>query len=564
MPVQLNCNEDGEMLNFERFLTLHGLRSWLGFLFLSLALFWTSAVRAQSEAPETVGPNDETITAPIVVDGTLVMMVRGVSAYPAAERASIIRKHIVELARDKSFSVNDLKVDTGDEMSISDAGDERLMGVFDADAEVERLDRKTLTEVVKGKIADVITQYREDRSSRVLVQHTAYALGLTAVFALLFWGLLRMFQGLNAWAVRHVHKSVKDLASKSHHLIQAEQLWTLVAGLLNTAKVLALLVLTYSYLNSALGLFPWTRPAALVLFDLILNPIKSLWHGFVTSLPDLMFLVILYLIMRYILKLERMFFTQVSRRRIKLQNFDPDWAMPTFKIVRFLTIAFAIVIAYPYIPGSDSLAFKGVSVFIGVIFSFGSSSFIANVLAGLAMTYRGAFKEGDRVRIGEVFGDVKEIKLMTTRIQTIKNESVMIPNSNILNTNVTNYTVMAREPGLLLHTTVGIGYDTPWRQVEAMLLMAAERTEGLQKKPRPFVLQTLMGDYAVNYEINAFCIAANEMLAIKTELHRNIQDVFNEHGVQIMSPAYVADPASPKIVPPEDWYVKPASKPAEK
>jgi len=284
----------------------------------------------------------------------------------------------------------------------------------------------------------------------------------------------------------------------------------------------------------------------------------------VTSLPDLMFLVILYLIVRYILKLERMFFTQVSRRRIKLQNFDPDWAMPTFKIVRFLTIAFAVVIAYPYIPGSDSLAFKGVSVFIGVIFSFGSSSFIANVLAGLAMTYRGAFKEGDRVKIDDVLGDVEDIKLMTTRIRTLKNESVVIPNSNILNTNVTNYTVMARDPGLLLHTTVGIGYDTPWRQVEAMLLMAAERTVGLQKDPKPFVLQTLMGDFAVNYEINAFCTDAGRMVAIKSELHSNIQDVFNEFGVQIMSPAYVADPASAKIVPPENWYVKPASKPAEK
>jgi small-conductance mechanosensitive channel len=226
------------------------------------------------------------------------------------------------------------------------------------------------------------------------------------------------------------------------------------------------------------------------------------------------FLVVLYLVVRYILKLLRLFFTQVSRGKIKLQNFDPDWAMSTHKIVRFLVIAFAIVIAYPYIPGSDSLAFKGVSVFIGVIFSLGSSSFIANIMAGFAMTYRGAYKEGDRVKIDDVMGRVEEIKLMTTRIRTVKNESVLIPNSNILNTNVTNYTVMAQNPGLLLHTTVGIGYDTPWRQVEA--------------------------------------------------LHRNIQDAFNEYGVQIMSPAYEADPQTPKIVPPDDWYPAPASKPAKK
>jgi small-conductance mechanosensitive channel len=177
------------------------------------------------------------------------------------------------------------------------------------------------------------------------------------------------------------------------------------------------------------------------------------------------------------------------------------------------------------------------------------------------MTYRGAFKEGDRVRIGDVMGEVREIKMMVTRINTVKNESVVIPNSNILNSNVTNYSVLAKEKGIIIHTTVGIGYDAPWRQVEAMLLLAAERTSGLQKDPPPFVLQQEMGDYAVNYEINAFCKDAARMLAAKSDLHRNIQDVFNEHGVQIMSPAYEADPATPKIVPPDQWYSAPARKP---
>lgn len=551
------------MLNFERFQFIPYRQTWLIMLILLMALSWATGVRAQDTKPESIDFRDETAmaTAPVMVDGRLVMVVRGISAYPAADRARIIRKHIVDLARDKNFSVDALKIVEDGEISVIYAGNDRLMGVFDADADFERLDRKTLTEVVKGRIAEVITQYREDRSTPVLVTRLSYALGLSVVFVLIVWGTLRVFRGLNTWAVRHVHKGVQDLASKSHHLIQAEQLWTLVAGLLSAIRVFVLLVLVYTYLNTVLGLFPWTRPAALVLFDLVFNPVKSLWYGFVDSLPDLMFLVILYFLLRYILKLEHMFFTQVSRGRIKLQNFDRDWAMPTYKIVRFLTIAFAIVIAYPYIPGSDSLAFKGVSVFIGVIFSFGSSSFIANLLAGLAMTYRGAFKEGDRVKIDDVFGDVEEIKLMTTRIKTLKNESVVVPNSNILTTNVTNYTVMARKPGLLLHTTVGIGYDTPWRQVEAMLLMAAKRTEGLQKSPKPFVLQTLMGDFAVNYEINAYTKDAAQMLDTRSALHRNIQDVFNEHGVQIMSPAYVSDPATPKIVPPENWYVEPASKP---
>ncbi|MFT5371836.1 MAG: small-conductance mechanosensitive channel [Lysobacterales bacterium] len=177
------------------------------------------------------------------------------------------------------------------------------------------------------------------------------------------------------------------------------------------------------------------------------------------------------------------------------------------------------------------------------------------------MTYRGTFKEGERVKIGEVVGTVDEIKMMVTRIRTPKNEMVIVPNSNILNSNVVNYSVLARKFGLVLHTVVGIGYDVPWRQVKAMLLEAAARTEGLKTDPGPFVLQKSLGDYAVNYELNAYCDDETRMLAISSDMHANIQDVFNEHGVQIMSPAYVADPAAPKVVPPEQWYAAPASKP---
>lgn len=533
-------------------------------VFITLLLLLVAPASLAQQAEDFKTPTDEAILASVVVDGQLVLKVRGVTSFRASERAKNIRNRIIDIARDDAFSVDTLAVVNDDEKSAILAGDISLITILDIDAEVEGLKRELLAQAVKGKIASVITSFRADRSPKVLMQHAAYALGLTAVFVLLFWGGLRLFRRLDAWAVRHVHKGVQDLASKAHQLIQAEQIWTLIAGLLHTLRVLTLLLLIYSWLNTVLGLFPWTRAIALILFDLVINPIKSLWLGFVASLPDLVFLVVLYLVVRYILKLLRLFFTQVSRGRIKLQNFDPDWALPTHKIVRFLIIAFALVIAYPYIPGSDSLAFKGVSVFIGVIFSLGSSSFIANIMAGFAMTYRGAYKEGDRVKIDDVMGRVEEIKLMTTRIRTVKNESVLIPNSNILNTNVTNYTLMAQKPGLLLHTTVGIGYDTPWRQVEALLLLAAERTEGLQKEPEPFVLQTLMGDFAVNYEINAYCTNANRMLAIKSALHRNIQDAFNEYGVQIMSPAYESDPQTLKVVPPEDWYAAPASKPAEK
>src|SRR5215469_9339742 len=190
------------------------------------------------------------------------------------------------------------------------------------------------------------------------------------------------------------------------------------------------------------------------------------------------------------------------------------------------------------------------------------SSLLANLIAGYTMTYRRAFHVGDRIKIGDVIGDVTQVRLMVTHLRSVKNEEFVVPNSLILNTNVVNYTTLAREQGLILHTTVGIGYETPWRQVEAMLLMAAERTAGLLQEPTPFILQQSLGDFAVNYELNVYCGEPSAMYQLYTELHRNILDVFNEYGVQIMTPSYVADPAAPKVVPQAQWFTMPAQPPS--
>src|SRR2546429_699745 len=229
------------------------------------------------------------------------------------------------------------------------------------------------------------------------------------------------------------------------------------------------------------------------------------------------------------------------------------------RVVRALVIiGFAAVIAYPYIPGSESAAFKGMSIFFGVLFSLGASSVVANMMAGYSLIYRRTFKVGDRVKINDVVGDVVAMRLQVTHLRTIKNEDVIVPNSVILTSQVVNYSTYAAREGLILHTTVGIGYEVPWRQVEAMLLLAASRTPDLQAVPSPLVLPTSLGDFAVNYEPKPYFRDSHSMAARYTALHRNIQDVFNEYGVQIMTPAYESDPASPKVVPPDQWYQEPA------
>ena len=212
-----------------------------------------------------------------------------------------------------------------------------------------------------------------------------------------------------------------------------------------------------------------------------------------------------------------------------------------------------MIVAYPYIPGSQSEAFNGVSLFIGIVFSLGSSTAISNIIAGYMMTYRRAFKVGDRVKIGDSVGEVIQMRLQVTHLRTYKNEEIVIPNSQILGGEVMNYSSLAQERGLLLHTEVGIGYETSWRRVEGMLLEAAGRTAGLVAEPKPFVQVKRLGDFAITYELNAPCVNVHAMNALYTALHHNILDVFNEHGVQIMTPAYEGDPAEPKVVAPAEW-----------
>jgi small-conductance mechanosensitive channel len=266
-----------------------------------------------------------------------------------------------------------------------------------------------------------------------------------------------------------------------------------------------------------------------------------------------MFLAVLFVVFRLLLRGIRLFFSAVERGAVKLPRFEAIWAQPTYKIVRVAVIAFGLIIAYPYIPGSSSAAFQGVSLFVGIMFSLGSSSVISNIIAGYAMIYRRAFKIGDRIKVGNSLGDVVETRLQVTHLRSVKNEELIIPNSHILTSDVINYSSLANERGLILHTEVGIGYETAWRHVEAMLIEAAGRTEGLGTEPRPYVLIKQLGTFGVVYELNVYCTNVHLMGRLYSALHRNVLDLFSEHGVQIMTPAYESDPETPKVPPPGHW-----------
>ncbi len=532
-------------------------------IFRSLAVL-AAALWISTAAAQTAAPADPAIDlAPVRVDGRVLFSLRGASSLPASDRAAVVRARIVEAAADEKFDPAEIQVVEATDMTQILAGQRLFLRVFDADAELEQVGRHALALVHADRIKATIVDwraYRQPERVRAGIRTAAIAVGVLAIFLVVFlWTTRKLMTFLETRL-----KARDGIKVQSLQLIPGSQLWGTLAGLLHAIRVIVVLIATYVCVQTVMTEFPQTRAVGLQLGTWLVDPLLTMGSGFVEELPSLMFLLVLFFVVRFILKLLSMYFTAVGNGTIVLRNFEAPWATPTYRLIRFGVIAFGLVVAYPYIPGSGSEAFKGLSIFAGVLFSIGSSSFIANNVAGYALIYRRVFAVGDRVRIGDTVGEVLEMRLQVTRLRTFKNEEVIVPNSTILNSEVTNYSSLAKSRGLILHTTVGIGYETPWRQVEGMLLTAAERTSGFLKDPPPFVLQKSLGDFAVTYEINVFVGDANDMAGRYDALHQSILDVFNEYGVQIMTPAYEGDPPEPKIVPRERWHETPSREASER
>jgi small-conductance mechanosensitive channel len=516
---------------------------------------------ARARAQDSDVAQSEPAVAPVILDGDTLFSVRGVSSFPADRRAARIESAVRGFAADRALSPDSLLVEETPLGSVLTVAGRRLLAVVDADAELEGVSRGILAEAYRQRIAEAAMEYRREREPATLWRSVARAGVATLATVLGLWlaagALRRLRNALN----RRYRAKVSGVQIQSFEIVRAEQLWQALHRAINVLAAIMAVVALYFYLDYVLLLFPWTRALGQNLFAVVLRPLNTLGAGAVRYLPDVVFLAVLALFTRWLLKLVQLFFRRVADGTITLAGFDPEWAVPTDRILRVLLIAFALVIAYPYIPGSGSEAFKGISLMFGLVFSLGSSSVIGNMIAGQSLAFRRAFKVGDRVKIGEHIGEVTDIRLLTTFLRSPKNEQIVIPNSNILNSEVVNFTTLASQAGLILHTTVGIGYETPWRQVEAMLLEAAARTPGLLREPSAFVLQKALGTFAVDYELNAYCDNTRGLLLLYTALHRNILDVFNEFGVQIMTPAYEGDTEQPKVVSRENWYLAPAGSP---
>lgn len=528
-------------------------------LCLATLLFASTNASAQDENSDL----SQISTAPVVIDGDTLFSLAGTASFPAEERAANVARRIRTAAADSAISAEDIQATPLDGRVLIKAGNQPLVGVFPLDASTEGAPLDEVSNVFLMRIRNAVEQYRDRRAADYLLEASLLAGAALLVTAGLIWLTIALFRRLFAFLERHYKRKVQDVKIESFELVRADNIWNLVTGFLRFVRLVTVLFIAYLGVEFILYRFPWTRGAANVLLDIVVEPVTTIIGAFFDYLPELVFLIILIAVARYALKLLHLFFRSVERGRVHLGGFEQEWAQPTYKLLRFFIILLTIVLAYPYIPGSGSAAFQGLSLLLGIMVSLGASSAVSSIVAGYAMTYRRAFRIGDLVTIGEHTGVVREMRLLVTHLRTFHNEEIVLPNSLILNSPVTNLTRSAEESGLLLTATVGIGYETPWRQVEAMLKEAATRTKGLQEKPTPFVLERTLGDFAVTYELNVAIDSPAHRFYRSAELHRNVLDVFNEYGVAIMTPAYMADPAEPKLVPQEQWYAPPARHPQD-
>ncbi len=476
---------------------------------------------------------------PVTLSGdTLFFVFTKLGSYSPKERARVISGRIYKLSEDYFYSEDSIAVVPSDLTTDISYGDETIISISELDAVWLNSTKEKLAQEYKNIIAHAIRAYKIQNSWQSTLKEILLAVLVLLLLSLIIYSTNRFFKWIKNKIEKQKGFRIKGIRIRGYEFLDAGREVRVIFSLINLIKWIIVLTLVYWSLPVLFGIFPWTGGLAGQLISYFLHPIKNILISIWDYLPNLFTIIVLVFIFRYFLRILRYFKFEIERGALKIPGFYIDWANPTYQIIRVLFLAFMLIVIFPYLPGSNSPVFKGVSVFLGVLFTFGSAGALGNIVSGLVLTYMRAYRIGDRVKIGDATGDVVEKSLLVTKIKTIKNEIISIPNSTVMNSHTTNFTAEALENGLILHTTVTIGYDTPWRQVHELLIKAALATNLIEIDPAPFVFQEQLSDFYVCYQINAYTRIANRQHVTYSLLHQNIQDTFNEAGVEIMSSHY--------------------------
>lgn len=483
----------------------------------------------------------ENTGSPVEIDGKPILFVyANIGGFSPQERAEAIQQRIVALSDKRNVAIEAIHAEDRGAWTEILAGSDRIMGITESDATAAERPRSELAVEYTEILRQVVKQYREDHTWQRYWWGVLYAalttVSLSGLLIVLFFARRSARSRIERWLARQDGRRpgvslalrLRRYLVPPFSVIFRVLFWIMILGLVQ------------AYVVVVLRFFPSTKYTSYRITNMLFSELAVFGNSCVGYIPNLLLILFICLVTAYLMKLNQYIFQEISTQRVAIRGFYPDWAEPTAKLVRVLIIAGAAIAVFPYLPGSQSPAFKGISVFLGVLLSLGSTSAVSHVVAGTILTYMRAFQVGDFVRIGNDVGEVMEKTLLVTRICTQKKELVTIPNGTVLGGVVINYSAEARQKGVIFHTTVTIGYNAPWRQVHELLVCAALATEDVLRDPAPFVIQTALNDFYVGYELNAYTVHPTNMQNIYSALHQNIQDKFNEAGVEINSPHYAS------------------------
>jgi small-conductance mechanosensitive channel len=502
-------------------------------------------------------PSGEAITLTYFNRPIVVLRARVLGRGPA-ERAAIAVRVLDGLVAERTTSpIESRQIEGG---ALFFVGSRVVFGL--APPDIDQLAGETL----EGVTAQTLTRLQQafDEAGEAYTPAALLRAGVAAAIALaigvlVLWGLGRARRVVTAKLEAISEQTAARTGLGDLDALRASRLLEFQRGLVKAAIIGLQLLVLYGIVSFVLGQFPYTRPWGEQLSGFLLTTLRNLALGAALATPGIFVVVVIFFLARLVARLVSFWFRSVEGGRIRPAWIYPETAAPTRRILTTLVWVLAIVVAYPYMPGSETDAFKGVSVFLGLMVTLGSSGLVNQIVSGFTVTYSRAVRIGDFVKIGDIEGTVTHLGLLSTKIKTLQLEEVTIPNALVASQTATDYSRFSESEGVFTATSVTIGYDTPWRQVQSLLLLAAERTPGLRREPKPRVYQTSLEDFYVKYTLWVSLERQESRLVTFDTLHANIQDLFNEYGVQIMSPNYLSDPASPKVVSKKDWYAAPAS-----
>ena len=530
---------------------------WL--LGLSMVTLQCTAVAQQLDINAPVRQS-----ASVVVANRTVIVLRGpIAGYSAQERVTGVTQRIETILQsDESPTVSTEDVEDGTQVQLSGKL-AFLVTRIDIDPQIGETTRNVAGEAAR-RLERAIAEYREQHTPEYLLVKAAWVALATGMYI----GLLWLLFVINRWAGHRVALVAGARAEKVHvrgvSLLDPQQARWVARRLFTVLAWAIALFATYSWATFALKQFPYTRPWGEHMEGNLFELAGDIALAMIRSIPGLVVAIVILLIARLIIRIASLFFDRVEHGIVAMGGLDEDTAVPTRRIFQVLVWAIAIALAFPYLPGAGTDAFKGVSVLFGLMVSIGASSVVGQAASGFILMYTRAFRAGEYVRIGDVEGTVVALGTFATRMRTGLGEEVLLPNNVALQNTTRNYSRAVTGTGFVVNTGITIGYSTPWRQVHAMLEEAARRTPDIATDPPPLVRQTALSDFYVEYRLIAYAPIERPVQRIDmlSQLHANIQDVFNEHGVQIMSPHYMTDPAEPQVVPKTKWYTPPAKPPA--